>query len=78
MEFFEELTHIKHEQIIEEAAPGFEIHLFQNQKKVTRGLKKLSHLLAKLDPQKAILLSYKLFKIHLKQLNVNSSPVRQE
>lgn len=66
------------EKIIKEASPTFEIHLFQHPKKITNQLKKLSKFLSKLEPQKAILLSYKLFKIYLKQVDLQNKQTQFE
>ena len=38
----------------------------------------MNHFLTKLEPQKAILLSYKLFKMHLKQLNLDNNETKLE
>lgn len=46
------------------------MNIFSNQKQIAQILKKLSYFLARLEPQKAILLSYKLFKMRLKQLDL--------
>jgi len=54
------------------------VNLFQDQNKIRRCQRNLAHFLAKLEPQKAILLSYKLFKMHLKQGNLQEVQTQQE
>jgi len=66
------------EKIIEESSFSMNVNLFQDQNKIRKCQRDLAHFLTKLEPQKAILLTYKLFKMHLKQVNIQDTQTQQE
>jgi len=66
------------ERIIEESRMGFEIDLFQDQKKIIKVVTKLRDFMVSVLPQKAILLTYKLFKIHFKQMDFEDPETTKE
>jgi len=57
---------------------AFNIDLFEEQKKMAQVVVKLRDFIVSLQPQKAILLSYKLFKIHLKQQDLENPESLEE
>ncbi len=56
--------------MMQEIGLGMNFHLFTNRMKLMKQLRNASYFLAKLEPQKAILLSYEIFQTHLMHLNL--------
>ena len=57
---------------------AFNLDLFEDQKKMAQAVVKFRDFMVSLLPQKAILLSYKLFKIHLKQQDLENPESLEE
>ena len=57
---------------------GFYIDLFQDQKKIIKVVTKLRDFMVSVLPQKAVLLTYKLFKIHFKQMDFEDPETAKE
>ncbi len=65
-------------QIIEESVQALDFTLFTDPKNIHKLLYKLKGLLTSVNSQKAVLLSYKLFKIYFRGVDLNDPKGQEE